>query len=133
MRSHGRKMVCHELAIEQGIVCFTHSGNQPGKCDLACVGTAAEHAFAAENPVEGYAVKAPDKLAVLPAFDRMGVPGPVQVVIAVLDPVADPAFCMLFPRRGALCNHLRESGITSHAEAILPQYLAKAARYAKIV
>ena len=55
-RTQRGEVIGHELAVEQEIARLAHGGHQPGECDLARIAAAAEHAFPAEDPVEGNAV-----------------------------------------------------------------------------
>ena len=126
-------MIGHELAVEQGETCLTHRRDKPCQRDFAGIGGAAEHAFAAKYPLETDAVEPADQLAVLPAFDGMGVSGCMQCAVARFDPVADPAFGMFLAWGGAFANHIGETGVASDVKAILPQHFLQAFRKTKPV
>jgi hypothetical protein len=78
-------MLGHELAVEQPVAADLQPRDQPGERDLRGVAAAREHAFAEEGAAERDAVEAAGELAVLPAFDRMGVAEPVKLGEALLD------------------------------------------------
>jgi len=130
-RAHPAQMLGHELTVQHGVARLAQCRDQPRQRHLAGIGCAAEHAFPAKHAVERHPVQPADQLAVLPAFDRMRVTGPVQRVVARFDAVADPAFGMLFARQGALGDHGGEGVIAGHAEAVLPQRLSQALRHAE--
>ena len=145
----------HELAIQQRSTATAQGGDQPGKCYLRCIRHTAEHAFAAEHPIEGHAVKPANKLppiaarTVLPALDRMGVPAQMQLFITRLDAPADPAAAVIVVRQAvvvgfairrgghARCrtfvHHLRKGFIAGHYKAVPTQGSRQRSGYAESV
>jgi hypothetical protein len=79
-------VIGHELAVEQPEAADLQPRHQPGQSHLRSIGASREHAFAEEGRAELHAVKAADKLPILPALDRMGVAEAVELVVALLDP-----------------------------------------------
>ncbi len=132
-----------ELAVEQLRAAALQRRDQPAQRHLRGIGRPAEHALAAEHPVEANAVKpARQHLASvrpgLPAFDRMGMAQLVQADVARLDPVADPALAaaavMLVPARpGAGLHCFGEGGVAGDAEPAPPQCPGQRARTVKTV
>ena len=114
-------MAGDELAIEQFDPGVAQGGHQPCQCDFRRVGGAAEHALSAEHPVEAHAIEAADQLAVLPAFDRMGMARGMQGAITGGDPFADPAIRMAGPGGRAGGDHIVERGIAGDGEPPAPE------------
>jgi len=117
-----------ELAVEQGDPGVLQGDDQPGQGHFRSVGRAAEHAFAAEHPVETHAVEPTDQLPVQPAFQRMSLAQGVERAIARRNPLADPAIGMPGAGGGAGGDHLRESGVAGHREATASQHLGQRVR-----
>ena len=98
-----------------------------------------EHALPAEHAIEADTVEpacqgALASLVDIPAFDRVGQPQPVEVLVACLDAVADPAVAaVLFARRGASLDHLGESDVASDGIAPAPQCLSERAGEVKAI
>ena len=123
----------HELAIEQFRPGQAQRCHQVGQCDFRRIGRAGKHAFAAENLIEPHAIKAPGELPIslfsLPHLDRVSMAEPVQVFIAPLDAVADPAAAFVLalrrrcglPRRRAGIHDVREGGVAGDGESSAPQ------------
>ncbi|GAA4744616.1 hypothetical protein GCM10023264_07380 [Sphingomonas daechungensis] len=80
----------HELAVEQRKAADLHPRDKPRERNLRGVSAAAEHAFAEKGAPKLHAVKAADQFAVVPNFDRMGMPCRVQGDHRMLDVVVDP-------------------------------------------
>ncbi|GGN41395.1 hypothetical protein GCM10011349_03410 [Novosphingobium indicum] len=109
-----------------------HGCDEPGEGHFRGIRHAAEHAFAAKDPVEADSVETADESRtaaigpVLPAFHRMGLTHLVQVFVAGLDAMADPAapVVVLAGRLswcGAGLHNLRKGGIAGHLEAAAAQ------------
>src|SRR5690606_31253897 len=113
----------HELAVEQAITGVAQQRDEPGQRDLGGVAGAAEHALTAERAVEPDPVEAADHFPALPAFERMRISGEVQRTVAGGDTIADPAFRMARPWRGAGGEHAREIRIAGHPEPVLADRL----------
>nr|WP_040717297.1 hypothetical protein [Caenibius tardaugens] len=121
-------MIRHELAVEQGHTGLAQRDNQPCQRDLRGIRRAAEHAFAAEHPIETDAVKAADKHAILPAFDCMRMSGAMERMIAVRDALADPAVGMFGPGCGAGFKDRIEGRVAGYGEAPAFQNLSQRVR-----
>jgi hypothetical protein len=130
-------MIGHKLAIEQPHPGVPHHRNQPSQRDFGCVIRPTEHAFAAKHLIETDAIESADQLAVLPAFDRMGVAYTMQRGVAVGDPVADPAAaifaCAIISWSGAFFHHIAECCVTRHSEVVPPEGLDQRAGTTKPV
>ncbi len=122
-----------ELAVEQPGPGKAQRHHQPGQRHLGRVGHAAEHAFAAEYPGEADPVKPTNQRIAFPAFDRMGMAQPVEVLVAGGDSPADPAFGMAGARRGAGGHYLGEGRVAGDAELVLRQHLGERARAVEMV
>lgn len=132
----------HELAVQQAGSAAPHRGHQPSQRHFGGIRLTAEHAFAAEHPVETDAVEPADQPPAAPgiqppAFDRMGMPQPVQVLVARLDAMADPATAILprarRARRRAGFHDVAEGLIAGHREAPAPQRAGQRVRQAKAI
>lgn len=117
-------MLGHELAVEQAEAPDPKTRHQPGEGDLGGVRADREHALAEKGAGEAHAIEPADQLVVLPAFDRMGVAGLVQPVVAQLDLGVDPG---LGPLRAATDDG-REGGVAGDGEDVRTQRLAEGAR-----
>ena len=122
-------MWCDELAIQQGEVADPQPGDQPGQSDLRRVGHPAEHGLPEEGTAELYAIEAADKLALVPAFDRVGVANGVEAQCRPLDDGVDPGFRAI----GAGEQHVVKSLVASNREAVRPDPLGQRMRHVKIV
>ncbi|GGY94333.1 hypothetical protein GCM10011614_06680 [Novosphingobium colocasiae] len=113
--------------------------HQPGQRDLRGIGHAPKHRFAAEYPVEPDAIEPADELPAtvrtgLPAFDRVREAKRVELFVAALDAMADPALPVLGRARGrAGVHHVRERCVAGHREAPAPQRAGQRARQVKTV
>jgi len=115
-----------ELAVQQLRPAPTQRRHQPGERDFRRVGPAGEHRFAAERPVEPDAVQAADKLppaiaVVLPAFDRVRLAQGVQLFVARLDAMADPAPLAVLAGGGAGFEDIVKGGVAGDGELAAPQ------------
>jgi len=130
-----------ELAVEQFGAGAAQGRNQPGQRDLGGIGHPAEHAFAAERPIETDSIQSADHglpagFIGLPAFDRMRVAELVEPLIACRDAVADPAFAaalLVSSRRGTGLHHIGEGGVARDGEAPAPQRPRQRAREVEAV
>lgn len=126
-------MIGHELAIEQRRSGPAQCRHQPRQRHFRCVGRMAEHAFAAENPVESDAIQSAGKVAVPPAFDRMRMAGGVERAIGRGDAVAYPRVRAFRTRLGAGIKNGGEGGVAGHGKAAAPQGARKGPRQAKTI
>ena len=120
-----------ELTVQQRHPGLSQRRHQPGNGDLGRVALAAEHAFAAEHAVKPDAVEPPNQpprtvRTGLPTLDGMGEAEMVEVLVAGLDAMADPAasFISIVADRaggGAGFDDLRERLIACHRESPSPQ------------
>jgi len=79
---------------------------------LGGVAHGGKHGFAEKNAAHGDAVKAADKLAVMPGFDAMSIPQGVKLNVGVLHFRRNPsALSILHPKAGAIVDDLVEGGI----------------------
>ena len=128
-----------ELAVEQFGPAPPQRRDQPGQRHFRRIARAAEHALAAESPVEADAIEAADKvsravLVGLPAFDRVRLAQFMQPLIAGGDAPADPAFAVFAPARcGAGLHHRGEGGVAGDGEAAPPQSARQRAREVEAV
>jgi hypothetical protein len=116
-------MLGHELAIEQAESADPQPRHQPGEGDLGGVRADRKHALAEKGAGETHAIEPADQHVFLPAFDRMGVAGFVQPVVAALDRGVDPG---LGPLR-ATADDGGEGGIAGDGEDVGAQRLAERA------
>ena len=84
-RAEAAQMVGHELAVEQPVAADPQPRHQPGERHLGRVAPGREHALAEEGGAEADSVEAAGELALVPAFDRMGVAAGVEEAVALLD------------------------------------------------
>ena len=88
-------MIGDELAIEQGVMTDAEAGDEPGKRDLRRVGAAAEHRFAEKGAAQLDPVETAHQRAVVPAFDRVGMAGGMEVARGLFDGGIDPRFAAI--------------------------------------
>src|SRR5262245_62083498 len=83
---------------------------------LRGVALAAEHALSEEGGAYRHAIEAADQLAVVPAFDAVGVAACEQLAIKGEDRLVDPAFGMTRPGLGAGAHGFSEGGVGADLE-----------------
>ena len=113
------------LAVEQFRPCPAQRRHQPGQRHLAGIAAAAEHRFAAEHPVKPDTVKPARQLALVPAFDRMGMAQPVHHAVGFGDPPADPRLVRVGAGGSAFFQNAAESRVAGNGKAPLPQHLGQ--------
>jgi hypothetical protein len=111
-RAEAAQVIGHELAVEQGEAADLQPPDQPRQRDLRRVGAGGEHAFAEERTAQPYPVESPRQLALMPAFDRMGMAEFMESVEARLDLTVDPGLLAF----GAAAHHVAKarSRVTSY-------------------
>ena len=88
-----------------------------------------EHRLSEEAATQAHPIEAANQLALVPAFDRMGVALLVQLRVSSLDLGTNPGPLLPLPLRdGAAPNHPREARIDPDFEPPLPPGGAEAAR-----
>ena len=101
-----RQMRGEELGVQQREAAALQPLHQMHQRHLAGVALAGEHAFAEKRRAQPHAIKPAHQLAVLPAFDRMGMAAGMQRGIEAQDLAVDPAFLAPRRRRGAGLHHV---------------------------
>ena len=105
------------LAIDLPDVMPQKEVHKVNQSKLGCIGGMREHGLAKKIAAQAHAIESADKLSVLPGFDRMGMAGAVQQIVAALDHLIDPGLVAF----GAVANDLREGGIAADVETARPQ------------
>lgn len=116
-------MFGHELAVEEAEPADLEPRYQPGEGDLGGIAPEREHAFTEKGRTELHPVEAADEDIVLPAFDRMGMTEPVELVVGMLDLGVDPGFGSF----RALPHHSRERFVAGDGEDARAHRLAQRA------
>ena len=93
--------------------------DQPGQGDLGRIGHSTEHRFAEESPAELHAIKPPNQLSLVPAFDRVGMAHGMKAKRRPLDHLIDPS--LIAVRAGE--EYLMKCLIPGHGEATGPDPL----------
>lgn len=113
-----------KLAVEQSPSPRRQPGNQMRQCNLGCIAHPADHGFPEKDTAQRYTVQPADQLAVLPAFDAMGMAQREQTIITVADYRVDPGCGAIPGGFGAQCNNGRKIPVGRDAKPILNQCLA---------
>lgn len=126
-------MIGLELAIEQGEAPHLEPRDEPGERHLRRIARPRHHRFAEKGPPQREAIKSAHQLAILPAFDRMGVTLGVEIEEHGFDRLADPGFGAIGLGLGAEPDQLAEIAIGGHLEAIGGDRLPERAREVEAV
>ena len=121
------------LAIEQFGAPDPHRRHQPCQRHLGRIGHAAEHAFAEEGPPERHAIEPADQLAVMAAFDRMGMAAIEQLAVKIDNRFVDPALGMSGSGRRTGPHYFPERRIGADLECFRADCPREPLRYVKTV
>ena len=109
------QMVGQPLDIEQGKVLASQMLDKSDEGDFRGIGLDVKHRLTEKGPPEGYAVKPSRKIIFIPAFDAVGIAGPMESAVTVDDGIVYPG---LFPS-GTGADHLLEGFVDGESESSL--------------
>ena len=121
-------MIGHVLRFEKAESGFHELVHEPDQCDLRCVGSAGEHAFAEERASDSNAVKPADKRVAVADFNGMRHACVVEFAVEANDRIVDPSLLAA----SALSDHLTEAGIDGDTAVRFPQIPRETPRHMEI-
>jgi hypothetical protein len=123
------QVIGHKLAIEQGEIADTHTGNQPCQRDFGRIGGAGKHALAEKCTPHGKSVKPANKLSVRPAFNAVRHAHAMQLAKCRFNIAVDPGFLPVLRALRTGLDDRGKAGIRRHNETVLLYRFGERFRY----